>query len=216
MATPLNELHTDLTIGQYFDNVVAEHGDNDFIAYPDCGLRWTYSEFDERVNNLAKGLLAYVIKQSDMRALCIIDSFRDVNYVDIVRELFPEAATPERGHLDSKEFPELKALTYMGPEKHRGFYTTPELILLGEHYPDEPYLEARSGLHCDDTINMQHTSGTTGSPRATYRSSPGHALLATSVPSMSSSSMRTLRRRATRSRSTSCARWLPRVWGCRT
>ena len=41
--------------------------------------------------------LAYVIKQSDMKALCIIDTFRDVDYVEIVRDLVPEAATQERG-----------------------------------------------------------------------------------------------------------------------
>ncbi|TDB37791.1 MAG: AMP-binding protein [Actinobacteria bacterium] len=205
------ELHTDLTIGQYFDNVVAEQGDRDFIVYPDRDLRWSYREFDERVTNLAKGLLeiglrngdhlgiwarnvpdwltfafatakigvvlvtvnpvykshelAYVIKQSDMKALVIIDSFRDVNYIDIVRGLVPETLTQERGHLSSPEFPMLKSLIYMGPEKHRGFYSMPELLLLGAHVGDELYDEARAGQSADDTINMQYTSGTTGFPK---------------------------------------------------
>jgi len=211
MATPNSELHTDLTIGHYFDRVVAEQGDRDFIVYPDRDLRWSYREFDERVTALAKGLLAigmekgdhlgiwsrnipdwltfafatakigvvlitvnpvykshelaYVIKQSDMKALCVIDSFRDVDYVEIVRELVPEASTQERGHLDSPEFPRLKNLIYMGTEKHRGFYTTQELILLGQHYDDAAYEEAREGQHADDVINMQYTSGTTGFPK---------------------------------------------------
>ncbi len=205
------ELHTDLTIGQYFDRVVAEQGDRDFIVYPDRDLRWSYREFDERATNLAKGLLeiglrkgdhlgiwarnvpdwltfafatakigvvlvtvnpvykshelAYVIKQSDMKALVIIDSFRDVNYIDIVRGLVPETMTQERGHLHSAEFPMLKSLIYMGPEKHRGFYSMPELLLLGAHSGDELYAEAREGQSADDTINMQYTSGTTGFPK---------------------------------------------------
>ncbi|PKQ37641.1 MAG: AMP-binding protein [Actinobacteria bacterium HGW-Actinobacteria-1] len=205
------ELHTDLTIGQYFDKVVAEQGDRDFVVYPDRDLRWSYNQFDERATNLAKGLLeiglrkgdhlgiwarnvpdwltfafatakigvvlvtvnpvykshelAYVIKQSDMRALVIIDSFRDVNYIDIVRGLVPETMTQERGHLSSPEFPMLKSLIYMGPEKHRGFYAMPELLLLGAHAGDELYDEARSGQSADDTINMQYTSGTTGFPK---------------------------------------------------
>jgi len=205
------ELHTDLTIGQYFDNVVAEQGDRDFIVYPDRDLRWSYNQFDERVTNLAKGLLeiglrkgdhlgiwarnvpdwltfafatakigvvlvtvnpvykshelAYVIKQSDMKALVIIDSFRDVNYVEIVRGLIPETMTQERGRLSSAEFPMLKSLIYMGPEKHRGFYAMPELLLLGAHAGDELYAEARAGQSADDTINMQYTSGTTGFPK---------------------------------------------------
>ncbi len=176
------ELHTELTIGEYFERKVAERGDADFIVFPDRGLRWSWNQFDERVDNLAKGLLAigmepgdhlgiwarnvpdwltiafatakigvvlvtvnpvykshelaYVIKQSDMKALAIIDTFRDVDYVEIVRGLVPEAATQERGRLYSAEFPKLKTLIYMGPEKHRGFYNVPELLVLGEHVPD--------------------------------------------------------------------------------
>jgi fatty-acyl-CoA synthase len=208
---------TDLTIGQYFDKVVAEQSGSEFIVYPDRGLRWTYAEFGARVDALAKGLLAigmergdhlgiwarnvpdwltfmfatakigvvfitvnpvykshelaYVIKQSDMKALCIIDSFRDVNYVQIVRELIPETGTHQRGHLDSPKFPQLKNLIYMGPEKHRGFYTVPELLLLGEHNSDEAYAVALENQSADDVINMQYTSGTTGFPKGVMLSS---------------------------------------------
>jgi fatty-acyl-CoA synthase len=211
VATPISELHSDLTIGQYFDKIVAESPDREFVVYPDRNLNWTYSQFDERVTNLAKGLLAiglepgdhlgiwarnvpdwltfafatakigvvlitvnpvykshelaYVMKQSDMKALVIIDAFRDVDYVEIVRGLVPESMTQERGHLNSAEFPMLKSLIYMGPEKHRGFYTTPELLLLGQHFDDVAYDKARQGLGPDDVINMQYTSGTTGFPK---------------------------------------------------
>jgi fatty-acyl-CoA synthase len=109
--------------------------------------------------------LAYVIKQSDMKALVIIDAFRDVDYVEIIRGLVPEASTQERGHLDSPEFPMLKSLIYMGPEKRRGFYNVPELLVLGEHMPDEPLRELTASLHADDVVNMQYTSGTTGFPK---------------------------------------------------
>jgi fatty-acyl-CoA synthase len=204
-------LHTDLTIGQYFERQVAASPGHDFIVFPDRGLRWTYREFDERVDRLAKGLLAigigtgdnvgiwarnvpdwltfafatakigavlvtvnpvykshelaYVIEQSDMKALAIIDTFRDVDYVQIMRELVPEAAAQERGHLESPRFPRLKSLIYMGPEKHRGFYNVPELLVLGEHMPDEPLRAITASLDADDVINMQYTSGTTGFPK---------------------------------------------------
>ena len=208
---------SDLTIGQYFDKVVSEQPDRDCIIYPDRDLRWTWSQFNARVDALAKGLLAiglekgdhlgmwarnvpdwltfmfatakigvvfvtvnpvyksheldYVLTQSDMKALCIIDSFRDVNYVNIVRELVPEAGAQQRGYLDSEKYPSLKQLIYMGPEKYRGFYTVPELLLLGEHYSDEEYAAAREGLNADDVINMQYTSGTTGFPKGVMLSS---------------------------------------------
>ncbi|MBN2840494.1 MAG: AMP-binding protein [Coriobacteriia bacterium] len=211
MAWTNEQLHTDLPLGQYFEMQVAKHAGNDFIVYPDRDLRWTYAQFDERVDQLAKGLLAigitrgdnvgvwarnipdwltlcfatakigavlvtvnpvykahelaYVIKQSDMKALAIIDQFRDVDYVQIVREIVPEASVQERGHLESEEFPSLKNLIYMGPEKHRGFYSMPELLVLGDNMPDEPLREITASLHTDDVINMQYTSGTTGFPK---------------------------------------------------
>ena len=118
--------------------------------------------------------LAYVIKQSDMKALVIIDAFRDVDYVEIVRELVPEAATQQRGHLDSAEFPTLKSLIYMGPEKHRGFYNVPELLVLGEHTPDEALRAITASLDADDVINMQYTSGTTGFPKGVMLTQPQH------------------------------------------
>ena len=204
-------LHTELTIGQYFEREVAAHPDRDFVVYPDRGLRWSYAEFDERVDRLAKGLLAigigkgdnvgvwarnvpdwltfafataklgavlvtvnpvykshelaYVIKQSDMKALVIIDAFRDVDYIEIVRSLVPEAATQPRGYLRSAEFPVLKSLIYMGPEKHRGFYNVPELLVLGEHTEDDELRAITASLLADDVVNMQYTSGTTGFPK---------------------------------------------------
>lgn len=204
-------LHTELTIGAYFEGKVAERGDADFIVYPDRDLRWSYAAFNERVDALAKGLLAigigkgdhvgiwarnvpdwltflfatakigavlvtvnpvykshelaYVIKQSDMKALAIIDAFRDVDYVQIIRELVPESRTHERGRLQSAEFPMLKSLIYLGPEKHRGFYSMPELLLLGEHGDDAALRAALASTVNTDVINMQYTSGTTGFPK---------------------------------------------------
>ena len=203
--------HTELTIGRYFENVVTSDPDREFIVYPDRDLRWSYAEFDERVNRLAKGLLAiglepgdhlgiwarnvpdwltfmfatakigvvlvtvnpvykshelaYVIKQSDMKALVIIDAFRDVDYIEIVRGLVPESMTQERGYLSSAEFPVLKSLIYMGPEKRRGFYNVPELLILGEYTSDDGLDAAVATFTNTDTINMQYTSGTTGFPK---------------------------------------------------
>ncbi|MDK2929128.1 MAG: hypothetical protein PWP73_722 [Methanococcus sp.] len=204
-------LFTNDTIGEFFEKQAQKDPDREFLVYPDRNLRFTYKEFDERTDLLAKGLLeigikkgdhigiwarnvpdwltfmfatakigvvlvtvntaykshelAYVMKQSDMKALAIIDSFRDVNYLEILYELVPELKTSQRGKLNSEEFPYLKNVIYVGQEKHRGMYNTTELMLLGKYISDEKLIEAKKGLDSDDVINMQYTSGTTGFPK---------------------------------------------------
>jgi fatty-acyl-CoA synthase len=204
-------LFTEDTLGDFFEKQVEKNPEKDFMVYPDRNLRFTYREFDERVNMLAKGLLTlgivkgdhvgiwarnvpdwltfmfatakigvvlvtvntaykgheleYVLKQSDMKALAIIDGFQDVDYVDIIYELVPELKTQERGNLKSKKFPFLEHVIYVGQEKHRGMYNTNELMLLGKHSDDEDLLKVKKTLNNHDVINMQYTSGTTGFPK---------------------------------------------------
>ncbi len=109
--------------------------------------------------------LDYVLKQSDMKTLCVIDAYRDVDYLQIIRDLVPESLEQQRGFLTSEEYPCLKNLIYMGPEKHRGFYSVPELLLLGRHRPESDLEWARSQFDNNDVVMMQYTSGTTGFPK---------------------------------------------------
>ncbi len=109
--------------------------------------------------------VSYVMKQSDMKALCVIDAYRDVDYLQIIRDLVPESLQYERGHMRSEEYPHLTSLIYMGPEKHRGFYSVPELILLGQHMPEESLTRAQEKFDNNDVVMMQYTSGTTGFPK---------------------------------------------------
>ena len=206
-------LHSEETIGDYLRKQTAIEPNHEFIVYPDRQLRWTYKDFDERTDDLAKGMLAiglrpgdhlgvwarnipdwltfmfacakigvvfvtvnpvyksheldYVLKQSDMKALCVIDAYRDVDYVQIIRDLIPESRTQPRGKLNCKEYPCLKSLIFMGPEKHHGFFTVPELMLLGQYLPDADDMLKKAATQFDnnDVAMMQYTSGTTGFPK---------------------------------------------------
>lgn len=109
--------------------------------------------------------LDYVLKQSDMKALCVIDAYRDVDYLKIIRDLVPESLEMERGHLKSETYPFLEHLIYMGPEKHRGFYSVPELVLLGSYMPEDSIAQAQERFDNNDVVMMQYTSGTTGFPK---------------------------------------------------
>ena len=163
------------TIGAVLEEQVALFPDKDFIVYADRGLRFTYRQFDERVNAMAKGFLAmgigkgdkvgiwatnvpdwftvffatakigatlvtvntsyrlheleYLIGQSDIGTLCLVDGFRDSDYVQMVNELVPELKEAQRGHLHSERFPCLRNLVFLGPQKHRGMFNTAEVLL---------------------------------------------------------------------------------------
>jgi len=204
-------LFSEDTIGEFLEKMVEKDPYREFMVYPDRDLRFTYKEFNERVNLMAKGLLEigmipgdhlgiwarnipdwltvafatakigvvlvtvntayksheldYVLRQSDMKALAIIDGFRDVNYVQTLYELVPELKSHERGKLKSKDFPHLKSVIYLGQEKHRGMYNTNELMLLGNHGNEAEFQRIKSSRNNEEVINMQYTSGTTGFPK---------------------------------------------------
>ena len=199
------------TLGAVLERFAAEAPDRDFMVFPDRNLRFSYAEFNRRVDNLARGLLAigirkgdhvgiwatnvpdwltflfatakigsitvtintayrtheleYLVRQSEIKALCLIDGWKDSDYVAMVNQLIPELASCQRGQLSSARFPRLKSVIFMGPEKHRGMYTTPELLLLGSHAGPEEPARTSAGLDCHEVINMQYTSGTTGFPK---------------------------------------------------
>jgi len=199
------------TLGGWLEYWAENTPEKEYIVYSDRDLRFTWKQFDDRVNEMAKGLLAigvernshvgiwatnvpdwltflyacakigavlvtvntnykqteleYLVENSDMHTLCIIDGTWDGDYVKMTYEMLPELKTTQRGHLESKRFPRMKNVVYIGQEKHRGMYNTQELLLLGENIDDQFLAKAKEGISCHDVVNMQYTSGTTGFPK---------------------------------------------------
>ncbi|MGV8828827.1 MAG: AMP-binding protein [Breznakibacter sp.] len=199
------------TLGSILEKYAVETPQQEFIVYPDRDLRFTYHAFNQRVDELAKGLMAigvtkgskvgiwannvpdwctfmfataklgavlvtintnyklaeldYLLRNADIHTLCIINGYRDSDYVNMTFELVPELKEQMRGTLNSPKFPELKNVVFIGPEKHRGMYTTPELMLLGQHQDDQAFRAIADSVTCHDVVNMQYTSGTTGFPK---------------------------------------------------
>ena len=58
-------LFTEDTHWEIFEKQVEKYPERDFMVYPDRNLRFTYKDFDERVNMLAKGLLTLGIGKGD-------------------------------------------------------------------------------------------------------------------------------------------------------
>ncbi|MDR1880692.1 MAG: AMP-binding protein [Tannerellaceae bacterium] len=115
--------------------------------------------------NYKQSELEYLAKDADLHTLCITEGVFDGNYVDMVYTMLPELREMQRGFLKSERFPEIRNVVYIGQEKFRGMYNTPELLLLGENVSDSMLLEAKGRVGCHDVVNMQYTSGTTGFPK---------------------------------------------------
>jgi len=201
----------DRTLGQWLEHWAEVTPDKEYIVYSDRNLRFTWKQFNDRVDEMAKGLLSigvtkgshvgiwatnvpdwltylyacakigaiyvtvntnyklseleYLCKNSDMHTLCITNGDRDSDFVDMVYKMLPELKTCQRGHLESKHFPEMKNVVYIGQEKLRGMYNSQEILLLGRNMNNSGLDEAKNKVNCHDVVNMQYTSGTTGFPK---------------------------------------------------
>jgi fatty-acyl-CoA synthase len=115
--------------------------------------------------NYKQNELEFLVKDSDIQTLCITDGTFDSNYVDMTYAMLPELKDCQRGYLQSKRFPKLRNIVFIGQEKYRGMYNTAEILLLGNNVGDDDLLEAKRQVVCQDVVNMQYTSGTTGFPK---------------------------------------------------
>jgi len=109
--------------------------------------------------------LEYILQNADIHTLCLVDGFRDSDYVQMVFELVPELKEKPRGELQAPKFPELRNVVFIGQQKHRGMYNTPELLLLGSHVDQSELETIQETISCHDVAMMQYTSGTTGFPK---------------------------------------------------
>jgi len=107
----------------------------------------------------------YLLRQSDSSTLILIEGFKDSNYVDIIYELCPELKESAPGKLESKAFPFLKNIIYIGEKKLPGMYNWNDLYEMASKVSDEELYERQKSLDIHDVINMQYTSGTTGFPK---------------------------------------------------
>jgi fatty-acyl-CoA synthase len=185
--------------------------DREYIVYSDRNLRFTWQQFNRRVDDMARGLMAigvekgthigiwatnvpdwltflyagakvgailvtvntgykqseleFIVEDADIHTLCITEGVFDGSYVDMVYEMTPELRNSQRGFMNSKRFPKLKNVVYIGQEKYRGMYNTSEILLLGRNIDNRLLEEAKKQVDCHDTVNMQYTSGTTGFPK---------------------------------------------------
>lgn len=105
--------------------------------------------------------LEYTLNKVGVKALVAVSSFKNSDYVGMVEALAPEITASERGSLHSARLPELKIVVKIGGEPRPGWLEFPEI----QGTDLESVRAASAALNRYDSINIQFTSGTTGSPK---------------------------------------------------
>jgi fatty-acyl-CoA synthase len=110
--------------------------------------------------------LEYLLRQSDSKALVLIDGFKGVSYVDIVNELCPTLRNSVPGGYQNPMLPFLKDVIYAGDgETPAGMFGWNELYSMADAVPEEAFRALTDSIDPQDVANMQYTSGTTGFPK---------------------------------------------------
>jgi len=105
--------------------------------------------------------LEYLLKQSDSRYLFLVEGFRNVDYVETLYRIMPEAKEGRK----SEKFPFFERAVFLGKEKHPGLLNFQDIVDMGKEVSDEELRAVQDSLDCHDVVNMQYTSGTTGFPK---------------------------------------------------
>jgi fatty-acyl-CoA synthase len=109
--------------------------------------------------------LDYALNKVGCKALITADSFKTSDYVGMLCELAPETDRSAPGRLQAKRLPQLTTLIRIGDGERRGFLRFDDVLGMGGERHHAQLVELAATLQFDDPINIQFTSGTTGSPK---------------------------------------------------
>ena len=109
--------------------------------------------------------LEYVLNKVSCKGLVTAGRFKSSDYIAMLQELAPELNTADPGQLSSQRLPHLKAVIRLGEEESPGCYNFSRIAAMGGAGERRRLEQLSTLLQPDDAINIQFTSGTTGSPK---------------------------------------------------
>ncbi len=180
------------TIGANLEATVARFGEREALVDASTGRRLTYAELDSQVDALARGLLALDVAKGDRVGIwapnCVewvLVQYATAKIGAILVNVNPAYRTHELGFvlrqsgvsvLISATAFKTSDYAAMVEEVRGDCPALREVVLIGtaswaalidgaERVPGEALRARMAGLSCDDPINIQYTSGTTGFPK---------------------------------------------------
>jgi fatty-acyl-CoA synthase len=109
--------------------------------------------------------LEYVLRQADITTLVLAPSFRGNSFFDILGDVCPELADGPPGSRPLGAFPKLRHVISIAHERRPGILAWDEFLAGGVDVPYSELARRSARLEPTDAVNIQYTSGTTGSPK---------------------------------------------------
>ncbi len=109
--------------------------------------------------------LEFVLNKVGCAALVTATGFKNSDYIGMVKTLAPELATSVPGKLSAARLPHLRIVIQIGGLPVAGAIPFDEVAARGVEAELSILRELAHDLQFDDPINIQFTSGTTGSPK---------------------------------------------------
>ncbi|KVC52672.1 AMP-binding protein [Burkholderia stagnalis] len=110
--------------------------------------------------------LEYALNKVRCTAVITAERFKSSGYVEMLQTIAPELASAAPGALHAARVPSLRTIVSMGDVAPAGMFRFTDVIARGRDVLDPAALDALGAtLVSTDPINIQFTSGTTGSPK---------------------------------------------------
>ncbi|MFB9261796.1 AMP-binding protein [Bradyrhizobium erythrophlei] len=109
--------------------------------------------------------LEFALGKVGCAAIVTATAFKTSAYMEMLNTLLPELASAEPGRLQSARLPQLRAVIQIGGPAAPGTIAFDDVAGMATARHREQLAALSASLQFDDPVNIQFTSGTTGSPK---------------------------------------------------
>jgi len=109
--------------------------------------------------------LEFALAKVGCAAIVTATAFKTSNYMEMLNTLLPELAKAAPGDLHAARLPQLRAVIQIGGPACPGTIPFEDVARMGGARHRDALVALGKTLQFDDAVNIQFTSGTTGSPK---------------------------------------------------
>uniref|UniRef100_A0AAQ5XHP0 Medium-chain acyl-CoA ligase ACSF2, mitochondrial n=1 Tax=Amphiprion ocellaris TaxID=80972 RepID=A0AAQ5XHP0_AMPOC len=156
-----------LTVSQCLDTTVQRWPDREAVVCLQDGIRKTFAQLQHDVSlNPAYEAeeVEFTLQKVCCNAVVCPSQFKSQKFCEILRQVCPEVDTAPVGMIKSSRLPDLRVII-VTDSRQPGMLHLEDVMQAGEARHHKELMNLQSKLSFDDPINIQFTSGTTGSPK---------------------------------------------------